>query len=119
MAEVRLRTDFYGSKVPKTSSDWLKVIIGFSYKGSAQPLLIEASTGKKGLWGDYDQESESGYFEKPVSASDTLKPYTFDLGIPLSFWGTRKIDDGAVEIVISGSGVFADAVLWNAYTMNK
>lgn len=119
MAEVRLRTDFYGSKIPKVSSQSISVTLGFKYKGPAQTLSIETSTGKKGLWGDYDQESPAYYDSKSVSASDTLKSYTFTRSIPLSFWGTRKIDDGAVEVVISGQGVSADAILWDAYTVNK
>lgn len=116
--EVRLRTDFYGAKIPKTSADSITVTVGFSYKGPAQTLQIETNTGKRGLLGDYDQESPAYYDSKPVSASDTLRSYTFSRSIPLSFWGSRQIDDGAVEVVISGSGVSADAVVWDAYTVN-
>lgn len=116
--EVRLRTDFYGTKIPKVSAQAIWVVVGFKYKGPAQTLTIESNTGKKGLWGDYDQESPSYYDSKPVSASDTLKDYQFNRSIPLSFWGTRKISDCAVEVVISGQGIYADAVIWDAYTVN-
>ena len=116
--EVRLRTDFYGTLVPKVSSQSILITVGFNYKGPAQTLSIETNTGKKGLWGDYDQESPAYYDSKAVSASDALQNYTFSRYIPLSFWGDRQIDDGAVEVVISGQGVYADAIIWQAYTVN-
>lgn len=118
MAQVRLRKDFYGSLIPKVSSDSLLVTVKFDYKGPAQTLEIETNTGKRGLYGDYDQESPTYYDSKAVTASDTLKSYTFSRSIPLSFWGDRQIDDGAVEVVIRGDGVYDDAVLWDAYTVN-
>jgi len=117
MAEVRLRKDFYGSLIPKVSSDSLRVNISFSYQGPAQVLDIETNTGKRGAWGGYDQESPAYHDSKAVSASDTPRSYTFSRYIPLSFWGLRQIDDGAVEVVIRGTGVYDDAVLWNAYTI--
>lgn len=116
--EVRLRQNFYGSKIPKTSADYLRITISFSYKGPAQTLEIETNTGKKGLWGDYDQESPAYYDSKTVYKSDTLRSYTFSRMIPLSFWGDRQIEDCAVEVVIRGQGVYADAVIWDAYTVN-
>lgn len=119
MAEVRLRKNFYGTKIPKTSYDTLLVFIGLNYKGPAQTLDIELNSGKRGLWGDYDQESPTYHFPgRPVYASDTFRSYTFGIGMPLSFWGDRKIDDCAVEVVIRGEGVYDDAVLWDAYTVN-
>ncbi|MBA7483200.1 hypothetical protein ES707_18711 [subsurface metagenome] len=118
MAEVRLRTDFYGTKIPKHSWGYIVAYGAFDYKGPAQTLDIEISTGKRGLWGDYDQESPTYHISKSVKASDTFFSHVFSKTIPLSFWGDRKIDDCAVEIVIRGEGVYADAVLWDAYTMN-
>ncbi len=118
MAEVRLRKDFHGTLIPKVSSDSLRVKVEFDYKGPAQTLDIESNTGKRGLWGDYDQESPTYHDSKYVSKSDTFRSYTFTRYIPLSFWGSRQIDDCAVEIVIRGEGVYADAVLWDAYTVN-
>ncbi len=116
--EVKLRKNFYGTLIPKVSSDSLRVKVEFDYKGPAQTLDIETNTGKKGLWGDYDQESPTYHDSKYVSKSDTFRSYTFTRYIPLSFWGTRQIDDGAVEVVIRGEGVYDDAVLWDAYTVN-
>lgn len=118
MAEVKLRKDFYGTKIPKVSSDSIRITVGFSYKGPAQTLDIETNTGKRGLWGDYDQESPTYHDSKAVYASDTFRSYTFSRSIPLSFWGDRRIDDCAVEVVIRGEGVYADAVIWDAYTVN-
>ena len=118
MAEVKLRKNFYGTLIPKVSSDSLRVKVEFDYKGPAQTLDIETNTGKRGLWGDYDQESPTYHDSKYVSKSDTFRSYTFIRYIPLSFWGTRQIDDCAVEVVIRGDGVYADAVLWDAYTVN-
>ncbi len=118
MAEVKLRKDFYGTKIPKVSSDSIWITVGFKYKGPAQTLDIETNTGKRGLWGDYDQESPTYHDSKAVSASDTFRSYTFSRSIPLNFWGTRQIDDCAVEVVIRGEGVYADCVLWDAYTVN-
>jgi len=114
--EVRLRQDFYGTKIPKTSADYIRMTISFNYNGPDQTLEIEINTGKRGIWGDYDQESPAYYFPKPVYA--WAKSYMFNTGIPLSFWGDRRIDDCAVEIVIRGEGVYADAVIWDAYTVN-
>lgn len=116
--EVKLRKSFYGTKIAKVSSDSLQVSISFNYQGPAQTLNVETNTGKRGLFGDYDQESPTYYDSKAVSASDTPKGYTFSRSIPLSFWGTRQIDDCAVEVVIRGEGVYDDAVLWDAYTVN-
>jgi len=118
MAEVRLRLDFHGTKIPKTSADSLRVNISFSYKGPGQILEIETNSGKKGVWGDYDQESPTYRDSKTVYKSDTFKSYTFSRTIPLSFWGDRQIEDCAVEVVIRGEGVYGDAVMWDAYTMN-
>ncbi|KKN87045.1 hypothetical protein LCGC14_0263150 [marine sediment metagenome] len=118
MAEVRLRKDFNGTQIPKTSADYLRISISFSYKGPAQTLAIETNTGKRGVWGDYDQESPAYQDSKPVSQSETLRSYSFSRNIPLSFWGDRQIDDCAVEVVIRGEGVYADAVIWDAYTVN-
>jgi hypothetical protein len=116
--EVKLRKNFYGTLIPKVSSDSLRVKVEFDYKGPAQTLDIETNTGKKGLWGDYDQESPTYHDSKYVSKSDTFRSYTFTRYIPLSFWGSRQIDDCAVEVVIRGEGVYDDAVLWDAYTVN-
>lgn len=116
--EVRLRKDFYGTKIAKVSSDSLMVLVPFTYKGLAQTLRVEVNTGKRGAWGDYDQESPAYYYDKAVSSTDTLAYYSLIAFIPLSFWGTRKIDDCAVEVVISGEDVYDDAVLWDAYTVN-
>jgi len=118
MAEVRLRKDFYGTLIPKVSSQSIRVYIEFEYKGPAQTLDIESNTGKRGLWGDYDQESPTYHDSKYVSESETFRSYHFSRTIPLSFWGTREIDDGAVEAVITGEGVHDDAVIWDAYTVN-
>lgn len=115
--EVRLRLDFYGTKIPKVSSDNLSVTVLYDYKGPAQTLDIEVNTGKRGLWGDYDQESPAYHYAREVYASDILKRYGLLAKIPLSFWGDRVIDDCAVEVVIRGEGVYADAVLWDAYTV--
>lgn len=116
--EVRLRTNFYGLSIRKYSYQNLGVHISFQYKGPAQTLEVEYNSGKKGLWGDYDQESPAWHRSVVVPASGTFKPYTTNNIIPLSFWGTRKIDDCAVEVVIRGQGVYDDAVLWDAYTIN-
>ncbi|MBA7684504.1 hypothetical protein ES703_92904 [subsurface metagenome] len=116
--EVKLRRNFYDTLIPKVSSDSLRVKVEFDYKGPAQTLDIETNTGKRGLWGDYDQESPTYHDSKYVSKSDTFRSYTFTRYIPLSFWGSRQIDDGAVEVVIRGEGVYDDAVLWDAYTVN-
>jgi len=118
MAEVRLRKDFYGNLIPKVSSDNLTVTVEFEYKGPAQTLDIEVNSGKKGLWGDYDQESPTYHTSKYVSKSDTFRSYSKSYTMPLSFWGSREIDDCAVEVVIRGEGVYDDAVLWDAYTVN-
>ncbi len=116
--EVRLRQDFYGNKVPKTSSDNIRITIGFSYRGPGQTLNIETSTGKRGLLGDYDQESPAYHDSKVVYKSSTPRNYSFSRSIPLSFWGDRRIDDCAVEVVIRGEGVYNSAVIWDAYTVN-
>ena len=116
--EVKLRKNFYDTLIPKVSSDSLRVKVEFDYKGPAQTLDFETNTGKRGLWGDYDQESPTYHDSKYVSKSDTFRSYTFTRYIPLSFWGSRQIDDGAVEVVIRGEGVYDDAVLWDAYTVN-
>jgi len=118
MAEVRLRKNFYGNLIPKVSADSLRVTVEFDYKGPAQTLDIEISSGKKGLWGDYDQESPTYHTSKYVSVSDTPWSYSKTYTISLSFWGDRKIEDCAVEVVIRGEGVYDDAVLWDAYTVN-
>lgn len=118
MAQVRLRKDFYGTKIAKVSSDSLRVTVSFDYQGPAQTLTIETNTGKRGLLGDYDQESPTYHDSRAVSASDTPRGYTSTRYIPLSFWGSREIDDGAVEVVIRGQGVYGDAVMWDAYTVN-
>jgi len=118
MAEVRLRTDFYGSKISKNWTNYLGIHILFKYKGPAQILNIEVNSGKKGLFGDYDQASPTDYYTKSVNASDDFVSYFFDCGMYLNFWGERQISDCAVEVVISGQGVFADAVIWDAYTVN-
>lgn len=118
MAQVVLRQNFYGTKIPKVSSDNLSVTVLYDYKGSAQTLDIEVNTGKRGLWGDYDQESPAYHYAREVYTSDTLKRYGLLAVIPLSFWGSRKIDDCAVEVVIRGEGVLESAVLWDAYTVN-
>lgn len=118
MAEVRLRKNLYGKLVPKVSSDKLIVIVFFTYQGPAQTLEIETNTGKKGLWGDYDQESPAYHDPKAVGASEAPVYYSFIKLIPLSFWGSRKISDGAVEVVVKGQGVYDDAVIWDAYTVN-
>jgi len=116
--EVRLRKDFYGSLLPKTSLSWIGINVEFDYKGLAQTLTIEFTTGKRGLWGEYDQESPIYYNTRAVSASDVFKSYGIGRAIPLSFWGDRQIDDCAVEIKIKGQGISESAVLWNAYTVN-
>lgn len=116
--EVRLRKDFYGSLIPKTSSGYIGINVSFEYKGPAQTLQIEFNTGKRGIWGDYDQESPTYYNQRSVSASDVFKKYGIGRLISLSFWGSRQVADCAVEIVIRGQGVYDDAVLWNAYTVN-
>jgi len=118
MAQVKLRKDFYGTKIAKVSSDYLYVTIEFDYSGPAQTLEIEVTSGKRGAWGDYDQESPAYYHSKSVYESDYLRHYSFSCGLPLSFWGTRQIDDCAVEVVIRGEGVYDDAVFWDAYTVN-
>lgn len=115
---VRLRGEFNGNLVPKVSSQSIKVVVDFDYMGPAQVLDIESSSGKKGLFGDYDQESPVYHDPMPVSESSAFARYTFTRDIPLSFWGSRKINDCAVEVVIRGTGVYADAVIWNAYTVN-
>lgn len=118
MAQVRLRKDFYGTKISKVSADSLLVTVEFDYKGPAQTLDIEVNSGKKGLWGDYDQESPTYHTSKYVSESNTFRSYSKSYTMSLSFWGTRQINDGAVEVVIRGEGVYDDAVLWDAYTVN-
>ncbi|MBA7709598.1 hypothetical protein ES703_118519 [subsurface metagenome] len=118
MAEVKLRKDFTGTLVPKVSTDNLYIDLNFTYKGPAQTLSIDTSSGKKGIWGDYDQESPTYRNPFPVSKSDTPRSYTFRCYIPLAFWGDRIIEDCAVEIKISGEGVYDSAVLWDAYTVN-
>lgn len=119
MAEVvTLRQDFYGTKIPKVSSDSLMVLVPFTYKGPAQTLKVEVNTGKRGIYGDYDQESPAYYYNKTVSKSDTLAYFSILAFIPLSFWGSRKIDDCAVEVVFRGQGIYTEAILWNAYTVN-
>jgi len=118
MAEVKLRKDFTGTLVPKVSTDNLYIDLNFTYKGPAQTLSIDTSSGKKGLWGDYDQESPAYRNSFAVSKSDTPRSYTFPCYIPLAFWGDRVITDCAVEQKISGEGVYDSAVLWDAYTVN-
>jgi len=117
MVQVKLRKDFYGTLIPKVSSDSLKIIIDFKYKGPAQTLRTEVNTGKKGIW-FYDQESPRYFINTPVYTSDSFRTYSYSTTIPLDFWGDRQIDNGAVEIVIKGEGIYSDAVLWDAYTMN-
>jgi len=119
MAEVRLRTDFYAPyKITKNWTNYLGIHILFNYKGPAQILNIEVNSGKKGLLGDYDQESPAYYYDKSVNASDAPADYFFDCGMYLNFWGDRQISDCAVEVVIRGVGVYDDAVIFDAYTMN-
>lgn len=119
MAEVRLRKNFQGVLISKQSFNSLWIRIEFDYKGPTQMLDFEYSTGKKGLWGDYDQESPTYHQDKKVYHSVGWTRYYYTLqSIPLSFWGTREIGDCAVEVVIRGEGVFDDAVLWDAYTVN-
>lgn len=118
MAEVRLRKNFYGTLIPKVSSDSLRVTVEFEYKGPSQTLDIEVNSGKKGLWGDYDQESPTYHTSRYVSESDSFRSYSKSYTMSLSFWGDRKIEDCAVEVVIRGEGIHKDAILWDAYTMN-
>jgi len=118
MAQVRLRKEFYGTLVPKVSTDNLYIDLTFTYKGPAQTLTIDTTSGKRGAFGDYDQESPLYRNSFPVTESDTPKTYTFRCYIPLSFWGDRVITDCAVEQKISGEGVYDSAVLWDAYTVN-
>jgi len=118
MAEVRLRKNFYGTSIPKRSTQTLNVYVFFDYTGPAQTLNVEVNTGKRGLWGDYDQESPSYYENIAVNKHDIPYEIGYYKSIPLSFWGTREIDDCAVEVVIKGKDVYDDAVLWDAYTVN-
>ncbi len=115
---TRTDGDFQGTKIPKVSSESIKVDIKFTYRGASQTLEIQTDTGKMGAFGGYDSESKQFYDSKQVVTSDTPREYTLSRTIPLSFWGDRQIDDCAVRVVIKGEGIEIESVLWDAYTVN-
>ena len=111
--------DFVGTLIPKMSSDNLSITCNYKWTGLGQAIEVWFSAGKKGLSGEYDQES--GAYKQSVTLPTATTPLSKSITqvIPLSFWGTRQISDGAVEIVFKVSGI-SDVIvhIWDAFTVN-
>ena len=112
--------EFTGNLIPKMSSDNLNIKCDYKWTGLGRAIEVWFSAGKRGLAGEYDQES--GAYKQSVTLPTATTPLSLSISqiIPLSFWGTRDISDGAVEIVFKVGAGFDDVIVhvWNAYTIN-